>query len=207
MGAAHIHQMNPPIDLKELPGQLESAPRPPAREALDARLVTRVDLLRLKTIARLHARGLPPDVGWTDLLQEAFARVLDGSRRRPAGVPMVVFLAGVMRSIKAQHWRRIYRGGRRQVRWLAGVGDLPPDEVADPAPSAERQLIAIEEVNALRRLFHDDPQAMQILSGLYEGCTPEEICSAHQLSKVAYESARKRIRRALLRVGMRSFAP
>jgi hypothetical protein len=36
-----------------------------------------MDLMRLKAVARLYARGLPPEVGWSDLLQEAFARVLD----------------------------------------------------------------------------------------------------------------------------------
>ncbi|MHB1869859.1 MAG: RNA polymerase sigma factor [Steroidobacteraceae bacterium] len=199
--------MKPLIDLKNLPDLLEKAPKPPAGAALEAGLVTSVDLLRLKSIARLHARGLPPDVSWSDLLQEAFARVLDGSRRCPADVPMVAFMAGVMRSIKAQHWRRVHRGTRRPVRWLAGVADLPASELADPAPSAERQLIAMEAVASLQRLFADDAQALQILSGLYEGCTPEEICLTHRLSKVAYDSARKRIRRALLRAGLRSFAP
>jgi hypothetical protein len=52
----------------------------PADAALTLKVVSESDLLRLKTIARIYARGLPADVGWADLLQEAFARVLDGSR-------------------------------------------------------------------------------------------------------------------------------
>lgn len=47
------------------------------------------DLSRRQSIARAYARGLPPDVAWTDLLQEAIARVLNGSRRAPHGVPAV----------------------------------------------------------------------------------------------------------------------
>jgi hypothetical protein len=39
----------------------------PAAEALSRKLVTKMDLLRLKAIARLQARGLPPEVGWSDL--------------------------------------------------------------------------------------------------------------------------------------------
>jgi hypothetical protein len=65
---------------------------------------------RSLVIARLHARGLPPHIGWADLLHEAFTRVLDGSRRQPEGVPMVAFLAGIMRSIKEQSWRQARRG-------------------------------------------------------------------------------------------------
>ena len=66
----------------------------PTETALALRLISEMDFLRLKTIARLHARGLPPDVGWDDLLQEAFTRVIVGSRRQPEGVTMVTFLAG-----------------------------------------------------------------------------------------------------------------
>src|SRR6476620_6841755 len=55
----------------------------PSHTALALELVTEMDLLRLKSIARLYARGLPPDVAWDDLLQEAITRVLTGKRVRP----------------------------------------------------------------------------------------------------------------------------
>src|SRR5712672_4045343 len=41
------------------------------------------DLVRLKALARLWARGLPGGVGWADVLHEAIARALDGRRRWP----------------------------------------------------------------------------------------------------------------------------
>src|SRR5580692_4085091 len=88
--------------------------QPPALRAVAMKLVTDCDLLRLKVIARLHGRSLPPDMSWQDLLQEAFTRVLDGSRAIPPGVPTVAFLAGVMRSIKAEHWRRRRRDTEEQ---------------------------------------------------------------------------------------------
>src|ERR1700758_4403412 len=93
--------------------------KPPASLPLARKLVTANDLLRLKVIARLHARGLPPQFSWTDLLQESFARVLDGSRRQPEGLPMVPFLGGVMRSIKTQYWRRARREARQLPKLLA----------------------------------------------------------------------------------------
>ena len=64
-----MRQMQPLVDTKVVR---------PAESALALRLVTEMELLRLKTIAKLHARGLPPDVGWDDLLQEALTRVLTG---------------------------------------------------------------------------------------------------------------------------------
>jgi hypothetical protein len=58
-----MHQTQPLVDTRILR---------PAETALALNLISEMELLRLKTIARLHARGLPADVGWDDLLQEAF---------------------------------------------------------------------------------------------------------------------------------------
>ena len=81
----------------------------PAQMAVALGLITEMDFLRLKAIARLHARGLPPDVDWDDLLQEAMTRAIVGARQAPHGVTMVAFLAGVMRSLRSEHWRRARR--------------------------------------------------------------------------------------------------
>jgi RNA polymerase sigma-70 factor (ECF subfamily) len=197
--------MKSDFDLKNWPETVERIPKTPAARALDAKLVTESDLLRLKTIARLHARGLPPHVNWSDLLQEAFTRVLDGSRRQPAGVPLVAFLAEVMRSIKEQCWRQGRRGARRLPKFLAELGavDFQAGELADPAPSPERRVIAIEQMEVINGLFEEDPRARQVISALYEGWTPEETCATCAMSRTDYDSTRKRIRRALVRAGLR----
>jgi hypothetical protein len=57
------------------------------------------DLLRLRAIARLRARSLPGGMSWSDLLHEAVLRALTGARPWPPGVPLLAFLAGVMRSL------------------------------------------------------------------------------------------------------------
>jgi DNA-directed RNA polymerase specialized sigma24 family protein len=184
-------------------------PLPPAEQALALNWVNNADLLRLKTIARLHARGLPADVGWSDLLQEAFKRVLNGSRRRPEGVAMVAFLAGVMRSIKAEYWRRALREAR-QLRSLEPEDLSNPNadtHPADLAPDPERILIALEELAAIEKLFEDDPEVLQIISGLSEGLAADEIRAVSKMSKTAYDSARKRLRRVLYREGLRLKQP
>jgi RNA polymerase sigma-70 factor (ECF subfamily) len=199
--------MKPPFSLENWPQAIgfEFTTQTPARGALEAKLVTVADLVRLKVIARLHARGLPPEIGWSDLLQEAFARVLDGSRRLPEGVPMVAFLAGVMRSIKEQYWRQTRRGARHMPKLLAEmeIHGAREAEPLDPAPSPERKAIAVQEMERINELFADDLQAGQIIEGLYEGSTPEEICTAHEMSKTDYDSTRRRIRRALVRAGLK----
>ena len=176
----------------------------PAETALALDLVSETDLLRLKAIARLHARGLPPDVGWEDLLQEALTRVLVGSRRQPEGVTTVAFLAGIMRSLKSDHWRRVLQesGSRPALRVDRADDDSRDVEVCDPAPGPERSLVARQELTAIERLFAGDPMALQIIAGLGEGLTAEQIRAAHGISKTDYDSARKRMRRTLLREGL-----
>jgi len=183
----------------------------PTEAALAVKLVTDVDLLRLKTMARLHARGLPPDVGWEDLLQEAISRVLVGSRRKPEGLPMVAFLAGVIRSLRTEHWRRALGGSRhKQATWIAttpanSVTEDPQYlEPHDPAPDPERVLSALQELSAIEQLFCDDPTALQIINGLAEGLSAEQIRARAGISKLHYDTARRRMRRLLLREGLTS---
>jgi DNA-directed RNA polymerase specialized sigma24 family protein len=176
----------------------------PAATALTLKIVSKSDLLRLKTIARIHARGLPADVGWADLLQEAFARVLDGSRQQPEGVPMVAFLAGVMRSLKSEHWRRALRESRFAQEFGASqmVSDPNNLELGDPTPDPERLMSALQELAAIDMLFARDRVVLQIINGLTEGLTAEQIRAAMGISKTEYDSARKRMRRTLLREGL-----
>lgn len=174
----------------------------PTETVVALNLVTEMDLLRLKTIARLHARGLPPDVGWDDLLQEAVTRVLTGARRVPQGIAAVAFLAGVMRSLRSEHWRR-FRGEKpREASSDYRAHRSRSAALRDVAPDPERSVIAMQELNAIERLFADDPVVLKIIDGLGEGLTAEQIRVALGLSKTDYESARRRLRRCLLREGL-----
>jgi DNA-directed RNA polymerase specialized sigma24 family protein len=171
--------------------------------ALALELLTEMDLLRLKTLARLHARGLPPDVGWDDLLQEAITRVLTGARQRPRGVHIVALLAGIMRSLKSEHWRRASDKSARITGLRAGSAPGSREAVLpDPAPDPEHALIAAEELQGIAKLFADDAVVLQIIAGLGEGLTAEQIRLAMGLPKTDYDSARKRMRRCLLREGL-----
>ncbi len=159
--------------------------------------LSEIDLLRLQALARLRARGLPHGIDWSDLLNEALARALDGSRQWPPGVPLLVFLAGVMRSVCADVWRR----RRREAELIAfgSSAEAYGADVACPAADQERVLAACEAVAAIYRLFAGDLMALRIISGLANGQSAEEIRVLHGLSPVEYGSARRRMRRALLR--------
>jgi DNA-directed RNA polymerase specialized sigma24 family protein len=158
------------------------------------------ELLRLGALARLRARGLPADMSWTDLLHEALARALDGSRQWPPHVPLLTFLAGVMRSIAGEIWRQ-----RRREASILALGTNPDSErheVACPAADQERVLAAGEAIAMLYRLFAGDDVALRIIAGHANGLSAAEIRTLYELSPVAYDSARRRMRRALLRAGL-----
>lgn len=158
------------------------------------------DLLRLQALARLRGRGLPYGIGWSDLLHEALARALDGSRQWPPGVPLLAFLAGVMRSICHETWRR--RGREPELVAFAEDGQTERQQTACPAPDQERVLAACEAIAAIYRLFAGDGAALRIISGLEAGLSAEDIRVTHRLSPQQYDTTRRRMRRALHRVGL-----
>jgi DNA-directed RNA polymerase specialized sigma24 family protein len=176
----------------------------PSESILGLGLVTELELLRLKTLARWYARGLPPDITWEDLLQEALTRIIVGKRQVPAGVAIVAFVAGVMRSIRSEHWQRVERtrapdGSRRPGRSKSANHEI---QLVDPTPGPDRAVMAQQELVQIRKLFAGDATALSILDGLAQGLTPDEIRLALGLSDTDYASARKRMRRGLLREGL-----
>ncbi|MBW7966671.1 hypothetical protein HYH07_30435 [Bradyrhizobium sp. BR 10261] len=150
-------------------------------------------------MARLWSRGLPGGLGWSDILDEAVARVLDGSRPWPPEVPILAFLSGVMRSICNDHWRR----ARHEQRLLVSRDDANqrswPSEDADEAPDPERILAAAQMLANVYRLFEGDPLALKIIAGMAEGLPAREICKVHGMSQLDYDTTRRRMRRTLLR--------
>jgi RNA polymerase sigma-70 factor (ECF subfamily) len=164
---------------------------PPQREvgaALAA--LSEEDLLRLRAIARLRAGSLPGDMSWSDLLHEAVLRALTGARPWPPGVPLLAFLAGVMRSLCDEQWRR----HRRQ--------DCLPAPHDSSGVDAERAYAAAEALAAIQRLFASDQAALKVITGLISGMAAEDIRRHYDLTAVEYNTTRRRMRRTLLRHGL-----
>lgn len=188
-----MHQIPPLVDKKVLR---------PAETALALNLLSKTDLLRLKTVARIYARGLEPEGAWEDLLQIAITRVLTGSRQCPAGVSMVALIAGILRSLRTDYWRRL----RRQARENRLRIDHEREEslaLVDPTPGPERTLDARQQLTLVKLLFADDPAALQIIDGLSNGLSAEQIRLSTGLSRMDYDSTRRRMRRTVLREGLR----
>ena len=139
------------------------------------------DLLRLRALARLRARGLPGSVAWSDLLHEAVLRALEGTRRWPPGVPLLAFLAGTMRSLCDEQWRR-----RRRESTMPLPENAMTETLADMASGAdpERVYAAAEALAAIDRLFMSDTVALKVVAGLTNGLNAEEIQSHYGRKRV-----------------------
>jgi hypothetical protein len=111
----------------------------------------------LAKIARLYATKTPYD--GADLLQEAICRLLSGERAWPRGVPAVLLLGGVIRSI-AWQWRQ-------KEAWS---GSLAVD-TASTGPPQEWVVFLDEFVGSLA----DDPCAQAVLVATMAGSKGQEL--------------------------------
>jgi DNA-directed RNA polymerase specialized sigma24 family protein len=156
------------------------------------------DLLRLKALARLWSRGLPGCIGWSDVLHEAIARALSGVRKWPAGVSILAFLSGIMRSICEDQWRR----EQLEQNVFGPDRGLMPENESDGSIDPERAIAAAQALAVITQLFASDPLALKIIAGLADGHSAADICERYGLSQREYDTTRKRMRRALLRNGI-----
>ena len=179
--------------------QRDVATREECAEAL--RALSDEDYERLEKIARLRVIGLHA-VAWRDLLHDALERLLDGRRRWPRNVPLVVFLRETMRSIASDHWRRLdgpvvvaesEMGGNRETDGSPIANAV--DETAQPEgrASAEETICRIENV------FKGDAVALRVLAAMASGQAPGEIQQEIGMDETRYASTLRRIRRRLRR--------
>lgn len=160
-----------------------------------------IDLARLRKKAQALALGTGMESD--DLLQEAVTRALDenGGRNCPRNVNPVTFLGNAMRSIASHarsEWKRETPTGATDDDETDPIADAP-----DPAPSPEETTIGRIDyghtITRIETMFKDDPQAQAIVIGDMEDWSPEEICEMEPMDEKEYATARKRVRRAILR--------
>lgn len=156
--------------------------------------------IRLHKAARYFCRRrrhLDPD----DLLQEAFARALDASRNCPRNVDVVRFVAQAMRSIASDTMKALAGQPETHAVPLIGDDDRLTFDPPDCRPTAEERLANAQEVEEIKRaillLFVDDPTAQIIVEAFMEGTDGEELRALTDLTKIAFASKRRLIRRRI----------
>jgi DNA-directed RNA polymerase specialized sigma24 family protein len=162
------------------------------------------DWRRIELIGRRLAVGTSLDAG--DLVNTAVERLLLGKRHWHRKETIVACFGRTMKSIVKDWWRR------KQMVEIVTEADAPlvEDEdgdetgVVDRARSddadPERVLIARRALDEVRAALEDDKDTWEIALAVAVGETPEDIRYAYELTKTQYDSALKRIRRALTRV-------
>lgn len=163
-----------------------------AAAALDA--LDDVGWLRLRKIAAHRAAvGMEAD----DLLQEAFTRILDGSRHLPSDVPLIPAIGHIMQSIVLTE----LKGRQRHpLTSLTPVTERSSDHVVDlpdPQGSAEDywQQEQTSKLTAILALFGDHELATYAVEALAEGFTPQEIQSDLKIDQTQWNSLRRLVRR------------
>jgi hypothetical protein len=182
------------------------------REAIAS--LTEAESVKLKRLADGAAYRLRRHVwgtGGNDILQVAIQRVLENKRHwKPQKVDFVGFLAGIIASIEYD-WRE--RGKRGETPVLET--DLPASNTdGDPMPNAlqrtadgrfnpEQQLIESEELTQeelfqqMEELFSEDSLASLIFSEWQRQTKGPEIMKALDLTRKEYDTAVRRMDRAI----------
>ena len=175
------------------------------RAAIDA--LSAADTIRIRQFAKKRGQLLKWGVGsptWEDLIQEAMARALTGSRHWNKDVPFVNFLLGIIRSISSHSARQISK--RQEVREADLITEdhegvernpLALAETAEPDPHEE--LTARELLDRIDALFDEDPEALLVIAGMRERLTGPEIQALIEIDQRKYEAIVKRVSRTLRR--------
>jgi len=166
--------------------------------AIDA--LSTADTLRLSKVAAFRARGLAAfglGTSADDLLQEAIARTLNGSRRWRKTVKFVTHLTQTIRSI-ANHAREELKGGAVVPATSDDAeGTLDGVSVWSATPDPERAAAAIEQLDKISESFESDAEVGLILTRLARGMTGPEIQANLDITQTEYETIMTRLRRGV----------
>lgn len=155
------------------------------------------DAAKIRQAARWFERrcGMPAD----DLMQEAFVRMLGGSRRVPREPNFVAVVLQVIRSIASGEMDAI-ANGHREVRSIPNGTDGP--EMVDCSPSPECMVLSAHDggkiLTTIDHLIEDDEQLQLLVEGLCDGMMGEELEQLLEVDTKGLATIRKRLKRRLL---------
>jgi RNA polymerase sigma-70 factor (ECF subfamily) len=157
------------------------------------------EVLRLRDVSWLYAPQCKLEAD--DLLQEAIVRALEGSRKCPVNISVVKFLAEAIRSIA-------HGESEKTENQVVPISLLSADDHEskslirpDRSPSIEENVINEESAAILHdsifALFKEGTPERDMVEGIMEGLSAEELRELLDLDKTAYNSMRRLIRRRI----------
>jgi DNA-directed RNA polymerase specialized sigma24 family protein len=164
-------------------------------DSIDA--ISDADMAKLLAAARgfSHLCGIEPD----DLLQEAFARALEGRRTCERGIGLVPFICGVMKSFVSQENEARKDGFRPVVVMRSGEPVLP--DTASNNPSPEQAAISAFDDRAtlaeIEAAAEGDEQLQLLIEGIYDKMRGAELQELLGVDEKGLAAVRKRLKRLL----------
>lgn len=127
-----------------------------------------------------------------DLLQEAVVRALEGRRKCPRGLPMVVFLFKSMSSIANSVAKARKRSG---IVLLADVVEEEDVHLPGQAYDPEDVVAAQEALARIDGLFKDDIDVQILIEELAKGLRGEALRASLGVTETELDTMRKRMHR------------
>ena len=162
--------------------------------------LTEADYKRLHTLSHVFAKL--SELTAEELVQEAVMRALEGTRRCPADVPVIVFLGNAMKSI-ASSARRAASSPRLHVALDMTGTDGLAQVLESEQRSPEQCVLAREDfqgrIAALDALFAEDTEAQMLIEAIKDGAQGADICALWGWNSGQLATVRRRVRNTMLR--------
>jgi RNA polymerase sigma factor (sigma-70 family) len=179
-------------------------------ERIHQAALNRIDRIRRAANRRSHE----------DLIQEAFARILDGTRRwyKDGGVTFTHYLIGVIWSI-ASEWAGHQKRNKESPEYAFLESDLSKtteqgrivslfdglqeqslnaeDEIIESDATAEREAEGKALVEKIEAAFVDDEKASILLMGFQDGMDGPDIRAEFGISEKEFRTTMRRIQRGV----------
>lgn len=166
-------------------------------------------LARLQLIAGAYAASVPALTA-DDLLQEAFARTLEGHRRWPKSVDAPKYFEEVISSIRDAHFKSVRRKDKHARTVLESDLSNNVDDFDDDGPgvleaaadiSVDPAGIALAEglVDEIEKVFSDETDLL-MLEAIIEGLSGKETMELLGIDEKEYGTINRRIRRQLQKI-------
>jgi hypothetical protein len=192
----------PPVARSDGPPQYATSDE--ARVALMQ--LTGPDLKKLGVVAELHCRyfGIPSGhMEPSELLNEAFRRTLDLTKKWRKGVGIMYHLNRAMENIAGHELPKLAR--RFEVVQESADGDHygnqdPLDDLQKPRSAGETVFAKVgarDEIRLLEDIFHDDLPALRVLKQRAARQEGKAIQATLNLTKQEYETINRRILRKI----------
>lgn len=141
-----------------------------------------------------------------DILNLAFCKILEGKRKCPRDLPVVIFIRGVMESLVSAHLKK-----RKHDPLQFAVNKSDEDDSLDindlqsTSDTPEEILLAKQMIEEIDQAIENDEVMVMVIMGQLDGYSPQKIQETVGLTPTQYASTLRAIRRKLDKLANRGF--